>query len=170
MPDSLEGDSLGPTLDLRIEGDDWRPVLPGLEEVVADSLKAAARRAGATGDVSVLLTGDEDLRALNLRWRGLDKPTDVLSFPAAPTPAPVAETILGDIAIAYGVASRDAAQLKRPFDAHLAHLLVHGYLHLLGYDHMTSHEAQVMESLEAEILAELGWPDPYERDPADMDA
>src|SRR5438046_3160548 len=109
-------------------------------------------------------------RTLNHNWRGIDKATNVLSFPAlqptGPTGPDDAPRMLGDIAIAYQTTRREADEEQKPFDHHLSHLAVHGFLHLIGYDHETDGEAEAMESLEREILAQLGIPDPYaDRDP-----
>jgi probable rRNA maturation factor len=105
----------------------------------------------------VLLTGDATVQDLNARFRGQDKPTNVLSFPAAANP----EGHLGDVALAYGVCAREAAEQGKTLAAHLQHLVAHGVLHLLGYDHMTEPEAAEMEDLERAVLASLGLPDPY---------
>ena len=113
----------------------------------------------AAGALTILLADDAALRRLNREFRGKDKPTNVLSFPAAPNP----EGHLGDIAIAYGVTAREAAEGGKSFADHATHLAVHGVLHLLGYDHETEAEAAIMEPLETAILAELGIADPYAR-------
>jgi probable rRNA maturation factor len=111
-----------------------------------------------------LLTDDSAIRALNREWRKLDAPTNVLSFPAkmairgAPRHMP---RYLGDIVIAYETTAREATAEGKPFDHHLVHLAVHGYLHLLGYDHATNRDAEKMERLEVDILARLAVPDPY---------
>ena len=107
--------------------------------------------------VVVLLTDDESVRALNRDFRGKDSATNVLSFPAPPNP----EDHLGDVALAYGVCAREAAEQGKPLRHHLQHLTVHGVLHLLGYDHIGDDEAEVMEGLERAVLAGLGVPDPY---------
>ena len=107
-------------------------------------------------------TDDSGIRTLNRDWRGIDKPTNVLSFPAAQTPAGRAQPrMLGDIAIAYEITRREAESEHKPFAHHLSHLAVHGFLHLIGYDHETDADAEKMESLERSILASLGVPDPY---------
>ena len=105
------------------------------------------------------------MRALNLRWRGLDKPTNVLSFPA-PRPAGRGgiQTTLGDIALAYETLAREAEELGVPLADHYRHLLAHGFLHLIGYDHETDAEAERMEALETRILTRLGLGDPYARE------
>ncbi|OYW43676.1 MAG: rRNA maturation RNase YbeY [Rhodobacterales bacterium 12-64-8] len=125
----------------------------------------AAARQGEAGEVAILLTDDAEMRALNKQWRGLDKATDVLSFPGEGPEIPGQPQYLGDIAVGYETARRDADAMRRPFEAHMAHLLIHGFLHLLGYDHIEAEDAKVMEPLEAELLAGLGWPDPYATGP-----
>ena len=105
----------------------------------------------------VLLTSDEAVRDLNARFRRQDKPTNVLSFPAAQNP----ENHLGDIALAFETCEREAAEQGKSLAHHLQHLVAHGALHLVGYDHQSEPEAQVMEALEREILSGLGVPDPY---------
>ncbi len=151
-------------LDLRVDTEDWGGEELWLERFEAFAAATAERLGvsgrGLSGMADILLTGDAQMHALNLRWRARDKPTDVLSFPAEPEDAP----FLGDIAIGFGVASRDAAALGRPLHGHVGHLLVHGLLHLLGHDHEDEAEAMIMEGLEREILASMGLPDPYSLD------
>jgi probable rRNA maturation factor len=151
---------------------------PGAEAVIHRAVAAAAEMAdGDTGDaeLAVMLTDDDGIRTLNQNWRGIDKATNVLSFPALQPTGAVgpddAPRMLGDIAIAYQTTRREADEEQKPFDHHLSHLAVHGFLHLIGYDHENDGEAEAMESLEREILAQLGIPDPYaDRDPhADRD-
>ena len=105
----------------------------------------------------MLLTGDAAVRALNARFRGQDRPTNVLAFPAPATAAGA----LGDIALAYGVCAAEARAQGKPLADHLQHLVVHGALHLLGLDHQTEAEAAAMEARERRVLAGLGVPDPY---------
>ena len=113
-------------------------------------------------EVSLVFTSDEEIRGINAEWRGQDKPTNVLSFPAFPlTPGKMPGPMLGDIIFAQETLTREAEELGKSFDDHLAHLLVHGFLHLFGYDHMEDEEAEKMEGLETRILAELGLSDPY---------
>lgn len=140
---------------------------PGAEAAIHRAIEAAAGIADAeTGDaeLAVMLTDDSGIRTLNSNWRGIDKPTNVLSFPAL---QPTGETpddmprMLGDIAIAYETTRREADEEAKPFDHHLSHLAVHGFLHLIGYDHENDADAEAMEALEREILARLGIPDPY---------
>jgi len=109
------------------------------------------------GGIAILLTSDQAIREINARFRGRDTPTNVLSFPAPESARPH----LGDIALAHGVCAREAEAQHKPLAQHVMHLTVHGVLHLLGYDHESDAEAEVMEGLERTILARLGVPDPY---------
>ncbi len=140
---------------------------PDAEAVIHRAINAAAEFADADvgeAELAIMLTDDSGIRTLNSNWRGIDKPTNVLSFPAlqptgdAPADAP---RMLGDIAIAYETTRKEADDEEKPFDHHLSHLAVHGFLHLIGYDHENDDDAEAMESLEREILAQLGIPDPY---------
>ncbi len=134
------------------------------EAIVRRAIAAAAGGRAAAGEVSVVLTDDAAIRTLNRTWRGIDKATNVLSFPAAAAPARGAAAtlrVLGDIVLAHETVRREAAAQRKPFEHHLAHLAVHGFLHLLGYDHETESEATTMERLECAILASLGVSDPY---------
>jgi probable rRNA maturation factor len=109
-------------------------------------------------EISVRLCDDDEIRALNLAWRGKDKATNVLSFPA---PAGSNGPMLGDIVVAFEYVSEEAREAGRSLRNHLAHMLVHGLLHLLGFDHETEAEAEDMEDVERRILATLGIEDPY---------
>jgi probable rRNA maturation factor len=117
---------------------------------------------GAT--VSICLGDDAFLRALNLRWRGVDKPTNVLSFPSASPDHVVESAPLGDIALAYETLALEGSELGVPLADHYRHLVAHGFLHLIGYDHVMDEEAARMEALEARIMARLGAADPYARE------
>ena len=117
----------------------------------------------AEAEVSVKFTSDEEVRALNAAWRGKDKATNVLSFPMAEEEELGTAHLLGDIVLAHGVCAREAAEKSVPVEAHAAHLVVHGTLHLLGYDHETSDEdAEEMEEAERQALASIGIADPYQ--------
>jgi probable rRNA maturation factor len=135
-----------------------------VREAVAAALQEAAEAAPDRAEVSVLLADDDRLRTLNRTWRNQDKPTNVLSFPAM-EPGEVAHgsrpVLLGDIAIALETVLREAGAEGKAPAAHLAHLVVHGTLHLLGHDHETDGEAALMEGTEALALARLGIADPY---------
>lgn len=117
---------------------------------------------GSVVEISLVFTSDDDIRTVNEAWRGQDKPTNVLSFPAFPlAPGGQPGPMLGDIIMAEETLRREALDQGIAFDDHLTHLLVHGFLHLFGYDHLDSEEAEEMESLETRILAGLGLSDPY---------
>jgi probable rRNA maturation factor len=151
--------------DIRSEDDRWQDALGDIETLSEKVLQAASTEMGAGGEVSVLFTNDAEMRMLNARWRNIDKATDVLSFPADGPEIPNSPKLLGDIALGYETALHDSETMKRPFASHVSHLLIHGFLHLLGYDHINPEDAAVMEPLEAKILAGLGWPDPYATGP-----
>jgi probable rRNA maturation factor len=154
------------TPDVEIEDPAWTSALAHAEALVLATAEATMASEGAVGEgVTLLLTDDETLRDLNLRFRQQDKPTNVLSFPAPPNP----ERFLGDIALAYGVCAREAAEQGKPLAHHLQHLVAHGVLHLLGYDHISDAEAFEMEGLERAVLAGLGIPDPYAAGEGDHD-
>jgi probable rRNA maturation factor len=160
-------DTTIPTTEVIVAADCWQDQ-PDAEAVIHRAINAAAEIADAdAGDaeIAVMLTDDDGIRTLNKNWRGLDKPTNVLSFPALQPTGPVSKDdpprMLGDIAIAYQTMRREADEAQKPFDHHLSHLTVHGFLHLIGYDHENDGEAEEMETLETEILAQLGIPDPY---------
>ncbi|PZM12332.1 rRNA maturation RNase YbeY [Rhizobium tubonense] len=113
-------------------------------------------------EVSLVFTDDASIREINAEWRDQDKPTNVLSFPAFPLkPGGMPGPMLGDIVIARETVEREAVDLGKSFDDHLTHLMVHGFLHLFGYDHMNIAEAEIMEGFETRILASLGLSDPY---------
>src|SRR6185295_7975932 len=113
-------------------------------------------------ELAIVLTDDSAIRTLNRTWRGKDEPTNVLSFPTVAAPSgDGAPRPLGDIVIACQTLAREAKAGRKPFQHHLAHLAVHGYLHLLGHDHGADAEAEIMEGLEVAILARLKVPNPY---------
>ena len=162
MSDALA--STGLSLDLRVADPRWE-ALGDVDALAAHVLGRAAVRMKSSGELAILFTNDAEMRVLNSQWRGLDKPTDVLSFPSDQPEIPGQPQYLGDVALGYETALRDAETMQRPFPGHVSHLLIHGFLHLLGYDHIETKDAQVMEPLETEILAGLGWPDPYASGP-----
>lgn len=134
---------------------------PEAEEAVRQAIAASEALFEPTdAEVSVLLCDDAEIRRLNAQWRGKDTATNVLSFPAANQGG--AQRHLGDIAVAYETLAREASDEGKMIGRHLSHLTVHGYLHLLGFDHETDEEADEMEELEREILAGLGIADPYQ--------
>ncbi|HCO55452.1 MAG TPA: rRNA maturation RNase YbeY [Pelagibacterium sp.] len=150
------------SVEINLEAGDWPQTFQPLAETV---LGAALENSGFATDgpceISVLLTDNRSQQALNREWRGKDKPTNVLSFPALEDDDPI-EGLLGDISLAYETLVAEADDLEKPFEHHFAHLLVHGMLHVLGYDHETEDEALAMEARETDIMGLLGYPDPYD--------
>ena len=163
------------TLDIAIETDgewdsstDWSLLVRrAAEAAIAESAFPQLSQSERPVELSVRLTGDEEVRALNSEWRGKDKPTNVLSFPMAEAEdlaeasSPGPELMLGDIILASGVCAAEAEEKSIPVDQHAAHLMVHGTLHLLGYDHMDDESAADMEAREIRALARMGIADPY---------
>lgn len=125
-----------------------------------EALKHAKPKIKGAAELSILLTNDEEQHELNQQWRGKDSSTNVLSFPQIEPFGPVFG-ILGDITLARETLEREALDLDKSLPDHFTHLVVHGFLHILGYDHITDAEALQMESLETQILAALGIDDPY---------
>jgi probable rRNA maturation factor len=125
-----------------------------------EALKHAKPKIKGAAELSILLTNDEEQQELNQQWRGKDSSTNVLSFPQIEPFGPVFG-ILGDITLARETLEREALDLDKSLPDHFTHLVVHGFLHILGYDHITDAEALQMESLETQILAALGIDDPY---------
>lgn len=141
-------------IEVEVEDPAWEAALPAAEA----HARAAAEVATPPGAaVTVLLTDDETVRDLNARFRGRDRPTNVLSFPAPAMAAPH----LGDIALAYGVCAAEAEAQGKSLADHLRHLVIHGALHLQGHDHESEAEAEAMEALERTLLAGMGVADPY---------
>ncbi|MGE0767267.1 MAG: rRNA maturation RNase YbeY [Hyphomicrobiaceae bacterium] len=158
------------SLEVLVEAGEW-PDPATLETMVSD-VAAAVQAAPEMDDrlhhpasACVAFMTDADVRGLNARFRGQDKPTNVLSFPAQVPPAgvlgPGEPASLGDIVLAAETVAREARALGIPMEQHVQHLVVHGTLHLLGYDHEADEDADLMEALETRILARLGVPDPY---------
>jgi probable rRNA maturation factor len=149
-----------PEIDIQVQSPRW-DAEPAAADTVRRAINAAARHCAVAGEVSVVLTDDESIRLLNRDWRQIDKPTNVLSFPAAAAAHGAPEPLIGDIVIAYETLARESAAEHKPFLHHLAHLAVHGFLHLIGYDHQTDSQADAMEGRERDILAGLDIADPY---------
>ncbi len=139
---------------LVVEDQSWRSHR-GLQTRLKEAAEAARKRVKLKGDVTILLADDEKLHILNRDFRGKDKPTNVLSFPSEEN------GYAGDIAIAHGTVKAEAAAAGKSFADHAGHLVVHGVLHLAGYDHERPRDAKVMEPLEVKILHRLGIADPY---------
>jgi probable rRNA maturation factor len=121
---------------------------------------AQTRQCLSVNEVAVKIVSREEMQQLNKLFRDKDYPTNVLAFPSHPIPG-VPNNLLGDIAICAQIVWEEANQQKTPLSAHWAHLAAHGLLHLLGYDHETDDQADVMQALEIKVLQELGWPNPY---------
>ncbi len=157
-----------PATEVLVVADCWSAEADA-DAVIHRAIEAAAAMIDtdtADAELAIMLTDDAGIRTLNQNWRGIDKPTNVLSFPALQPPEGADEPddmprMLGDIAIAYETTRRESDEEDKPFANHLSHLAVHGFLHLVGYDHEKDDEAEEMEALEREILATLGIPDPY---------
>jgi probable rRNA maturation factor len=166
-------------LDINIEADAewdssiaWGPLAErATHAAVAESAFPQLATTKRTVEIALRLTSDAEVRALNAQWRGKDKATNVLSFPMAdpdeladPGPEGGPELMLGDIVLAHHVCASEAADTAIPIETHAAHLMVHGTLHLLGYDHQDDGAAEDMEARETRALARLGIADPYEGD------
>ena len=153
---------MNPVIEVAIEAKDWAS-LEAPSKLVQTAILAAVEGSGlvlaANAEISVVLCGDALIRELNREWCGYDAPTNVLSFPAGGDPA--SAPLLGDIVIAFETASREAFEAGKPLRDHVAHLLVHGFLHLIGHDHVEAAEAEAMEALERALLGGLGIDDPY---------
>ena len=145
------------SVEISIEDPKWKKLSVSARARVKQIALRALEREKAKGSLTILLSGDARLKELNALFRGKNKPTNVLSFPADENP----DRYLGDVAIAFGVVTREASESSKRFADHLAHLAVHGVLHLLGHDHEKPKEAARMEGIEREILAEFGIADPY---------
>lgn len=153
---------MSPDIDLIVESAQWN-ALADLDALTRDCVRAALAESGARlaapCEMSVTFCDDAAIRRLNAQWRNQDKPTNVLSFP---TPGPLAaKTLLGDIVVAYETVAREAQEQSKRLRDHVAHMVAHGFLHLIGYDHETLAEAEAMEALERRIARTLGFPDPY---------
>jgi len=150
------------TIEIGRSGKGWAAVLPDAEAILNRAAIAAWSAAGSgTAELSIQLSDDAEIRTLNRDYRGKDKPTNVLSFPAGDEGAAGRARLLGDIVLAQETIEREATAQEKPLADHLSHLTIHGVLHLLGHDHETETQATAMEALETEILLGLGIADPY---------
>ena len=148
-----------PHIDIQVQSRLWN-AQPLAEQTIREAISAAAGALSIEGgEVSILLTDDSEIARLNRDWRGIDKPTNVLSFPASRVGQ--GDKLLGEIVIAYETLERESTDESRDFLHHLAHLAVHGFLHLIGFDHETDAQADEMEGLESRIMMRLNMPDPY---------
>lgn len=149
---------------IRLQSQRWR-ALEGLREHIGRAIGAGLAVAPVTplpgAELSLLMTDDKRIRAVNRDWRGIDKATNVLSFTAAPPERIASSPVLGDIALAFETVAAEAMAEDKTMADHLSHLVIHGLLHLLGEDHETQDQAERMEALEVAALARLGIADPY---------
>jgi probable rRNA maturation factor len=160
------GNSCAVAIDVTVGSPRWRRSLPDAERRAARAARAALRGAASRlrarrAELSLVLADDGTVRRLNRRWRGRDRATNVLSFPAAEPPPRGAPLLLGDVVLAFETVRREAKAQGKSLADHLAHLVTHGVLHLIGYDHAADAEARRMEGLERRILRRLGIADPY---------
>jgi probable rRNA maturation factor len=148
-------------IDVVVDSDAWKRT-SNAKATVRQAVSRAAAALSTTGtELAIVLTNDSAIRSLNRLWRGIDAATNVLSFPTKPVRGEPAH--LGDIVLAYETIAREARAEHKPFAHHLAHLAVHGFLHLVGYDHDGDDEAAAMEQTERQILRRMALPDPYRR-------
>ncbi|WP_121876699.1 rRNA maturation RNase YbeY [Umboniibacter marinipuniceus] len=153
------------TVDLDNSADLSAPSLDAFQRWIAAALQDHRSEA----EVSIRIVGCAESQALNLQYRGKDKPTNVLSFPTD-FPSGLEIPLLGDLVICQPLVEQEAAEQRKLVSAHWAHLTIHGTLHLLGYDHIDDAEADIMESLETKILTTMGYPPPYEPSNGDEDS
>lgn len=155
-------------IEILVQAGDWPPraQLKRLVRRVVDMAAASVRpRTQQGAELSLLFTDNEHIRVLNRQFRNIDQPTNVLAFPSAASTGRLSGVILGDIVVAWETLQREAQSRGLTIEAHLAHLILHGLLHILGYDHGNEAEALTMERLEAAILDDLGIADPYASQP-----
>jgi probable rRNA maturation factor len=158
-----------PEIEIAVECAAWTQALPDVEErcrrLAAIALGSTDELGAGQVELSIVLADDATVQSLNREWRGQDKPTNVLSFAALDDEdAPVVEgapLLLGDVVLAWETTAAEATESGKPLADHFSHLVVHGVLHLLGYDHQDEDEAEEMEALETSLLAALGIADPY---------
>lgn len=155
-----------PSIDLSLEDGvsiDETVFLARVVNILTETIEIGGLKFPENAELSLVLAGDKTLQSLNNEWRQKDKPTNVLSFPGNDIAVgEVAGIMLGDIVISLETTAREATLENKSFEDHLSHLVVHGFLHLFGYDHETDDEASQMESLETRILNELGIDDPHD--------
>lgn len=153
------------SVDIMISSSQWEDVLEDPRRICKHAVDAALAVAHdpGEGEVSLLLCDDAEISALNARFRNIDQPTNVLAFPASENAFPIAQALrpIGDIALAAETVIREAREQGKTFSDHVSHLVIHGFLHLLGMDHTSDSEAEEMEALEILALGRIGIGDPY---------
>ena len=167
MPEARNAKKVrAPTLDIMVEAGEW-PAQARLKRIADKVVGAASNRLKLDlsdgAELSIVFTDDAHIKSLNHKFRRKNKPTNVLSFPGAPAANGRIGPILGDIVLGQETISREAASGALTLEAHLSHLILHGFLHILGYDHENDGDAKIMEGLETAILGGIGIADPYER-------
>jgi probable rRNA maturation factor len=150
-----------PKIDVRVESDLWKNIRDARAVVRRAITEAAAVLSTPNAELAIVLTDDSAIRLLNRAWRGVDAATNVLSFPTARGGGE--PPLIGDIVLAFETIAAEARAEHKPFAHHVAHLAVHGFLHLLGYDHVRIKDTAIMERIERAILRRLAIPDPYRR-------
>ena len=164
IPDS-DTPELAASIDLCVEDDNWTAV-QGLEKSITNAVRAALSQCDASTrpiSLTIVLDNNQRIEALNANWRDKPKPTNILSFPAPEnSTSDAGETYIGDLILAYDVIFDEANEQRKPLATHLCHLIIHGVLHLLGFDHQNDEEAFVMEQLEIKAMVGLGLSDPYQ--------
>ncbi|MGD9538986.1 MAG: rRNA maturation RNase YbeY [Alphaproteobacteria bacterium] len=165
------------TIEIRLAHPAWRSALPELGRRARRAARAALALArplpaGRRAELALMFVDEVAMTALNREWRGKDRPTNVLAFAAqeaagarAPAPPEAGPLLLGDVVLSYETIAREAEAASKPLADHLSHLIIHGVLHLLGYDHQRPREARAMETLEVQALKTLGIDNPYEAPP-----
>lgn len=170
-PEKSSDESIASACVLQIHDQRWQEALPHLEEDVARiarltwevvCLDKKSPVEASCGEICVVLSSDEEVQTLNRTFRNIDKPTNVLSFPADDADEGSGDLVLGDIVLAFDTVVREAEEQKKNMASHFSHLLAHGILHLLGYDHQSEGDAGQMEDLERKILGQKGISDPYQ--------
>ena len=157
-------------IDVVIDSGRWKKT-GSIRQLLRRAVQEAASAQSTSGsELAIVLTNDSAIRQLNRVWRNVDAPTNVLSFPAATKQGPDEPAHLGDIVLAYETIAREARDEGKPLANHVAHLVVHGYLHLLGFDHERNADAEEMEQTERDILQRLAIPDPYRHNAAKRSA
>jgi len=146
-------------IDLVVESERWKEAKEAAAIAQRAVIEAAAMLSTPSSELAIVLTDDSAIRLLNRTWRGVDAATNVLSFPTQD--AGGQPPLIGDVVLAYETIAREARAERKPFAHHLAHLVVHGFLHLLGYDHRSRREAEAMEQVERDVLRRLAIPNPY---------
>ncbi len=151
-------------IEITVEEPRWQKALPNCDSVVQTIVQIVLETVATyltAYEISIVLANDNFVQKLNRQYRDQDKPTNVLSFPTMDSPTPNRPIILGDVILAYETIKRETEEQNKTLEEHFSHLLIHGVLHLLGYDHQTPAEAEAMEAIEVNILAEFNITNPY---------